>query len=90
VQGNHFTTSYPDWRAGTYDHFKEWSLKQFGQKEPDSDDDEEVPVHLQKAKHLQFEKNHRGDFILPPMTNYRTVREKQRVVRGYLGAVYSM
>jgi hypothetical protein len=89
LQGNHFTTSYPDWRGGTYENFKAWSVKQFGQKEPDSDDDEEVPVHLLKAKLIQFEKDDHGDFILPPMTNYRTVREKQRVVRGYIGAVYS-
>ena len=55
-----------------------------------SDDEGEVPVHLQKAKNLQFEKNTRGDFVLPPLSNYRTVREKQRVVRGYIGAVYSV
>jgi hypothetical protein len=68
----------------------DWSLKQFGLKEPDSDDNGEVAVHLQKAKDLKFEINKRGHFILPPLDNFKTVRQKQRVVRGYIGAVYSM
>ena len=73
-----------------YVNFQEWASKQLRVKEPDSGDEAEVPVHLQKAKNLQFEKNDHGDFILPPLSNYRTVCEKQRVVHGYIGAVYSM
>jgi hypothetical protein len=61
-----------------------------GLKESDSDDDAEVPVHCLKAKDIQFVENDDGHFILPPLHNYRTVREKQRVVRGYIGAVYRM
>lgn len=58
--------------------------------EPDSDDEAEIPVHRQKAKHIEFERNDVGDFILPPPSNYRLVRGRQRVVRGYIGAVYRM
>lgn len=43
----------------------------------------------QKAKDIEFEKNEIGDCILPPISTYRTVRQKQRVVRGYIGARYS-
>lgn len=72
-----------------YCDFKKWSMKQMGIGEADSDDDDmEVPVHLQKAKHIEFETNDIGDFILPPMGNYKMVRQKQRVVRAYVGAVY--
>lgn len=86
--GNTFTNSFPDWRDGTYENFKEWALKQFAVKDLDSDDNVEVPVHFQKAKDIEFQKNKAGEFILPPMVNYKTIRQKQRVVRGYIGAVY--
>jgi hypothetical protein len=86
--GNSFTKACPDWREGTYENFKDWALKQFGLKEFDPDDNVEVPVHYQKAKDIEFEKNRRGEFILPPMSNYKTIRQKQRVVRGYIGAAY--
>ena len=88
--GNSFTNSYPDWREGTYDNFKEWSLKELGVKKDSGDDDDEaVPPHLQKAKHIEFARNDIGDFILPPLNNLKKVRDKQRVVRAYIGAVYS-
>jgi hypothetical protein len=64
-------------------------MKQFGITEPDSDDNAEVPVHLQKAKDIRFETNVRGHLILPPLENFRTCRQKQRVVRAYIGAIYS-
>jgi hypothetical protein len=86
--GNTFTNACPDWKEGTYDNFKDWALKQFGVTELDSDEDSEVPVQFQKAKDIQFSKNIRGEFILPPLSNYKTIRQKQRVVRGYIGAVY--
>ena len=86
--GNNFTTSCNDWRDGTYENFTEWASKQFGLKEFDPDDNAEVPVHFQKAKDIEFKRNKAGEFILPPMSNYRTIRQKQRVVRGYIGAVY--
>jgi hypothetical protein len=88
VGANNFTSSTPDWREGTYENFKDWASKQFGTKEFDSDDEAEVPVHMTKAKLIPFERNKRGDLILPPMTDYKTVRQKQRVIRGYIGAVY--
>ena len=65
-------------------------MKQFGLKELDSEDEGEVPVHMQKAKDIVFEKDREGEYILPDMSNYSTIRQRQRVVRGYIGAVYSM
>jgi hypothetical protein len=88
ANGNLFTNSFPDWRDGTYEMFKDWAGKQFGTKELDSDDEAEIPVHRQKAKDIQFEVNKRGFFILPPRSNFKTIRERQRVIRGYIGAVY--
>jgi hypothetical protein len=64
-------------------------MKQFGEKDLDSDDEADIPVHMQKAKDMVFEKNDGGDFILPPKTDFKKIKEKQRVVRGYIGAVYS-
>jgi hypothetical protein len=88
VVGNNFTNSYPDWREGTYDNFKQWALKQFGVEELDSDDEAEVPVHMTKAKNIQFERNKHGELVLPSITNYKTAKQKQRMVRAYIGAVY--
>jgi hypothetical protein len=88
--GNSFSHSCADWREGTYENFKEWAVKQFGLKDLDSDDEAEVPVHMQKAKDIAFEKNKKGHYILPDMSNYTTIRQKQRVIRGYIGAVYRM
>lgn len=88
-QGNSFTNTHPDWKEGIFDKFNEWASKQFGLKEMDSDDDAEVPVDKQKAKDIEFEKDESGVLILPPMDEYNTVRQRQRVVRGYIGAVYS-
>jgi hypothetical protein len=89
VVGNAFTNSHPDWRDGTYENFKDWAVKQFGIEELDSDDEAEVPIKFRKAKDLSFEMNRRGYLTVPSMSNCRTIREKQRVVRGYIGAVYS-
>lgn len=89
--GNCFTNSCSDWREGTYSNFKDWAVKQFGSKDQDEDDeDEDVPVHFIKAKDLTFETDKDGEFILPNFRNLKTIRQKQRVVRGYIGAVYSM
>jgi hypothetical protein len=87
--GNAFTHSYSDWRDGTYENFKEWAVKQFGLKDLDSDDNADVPVDMQKAKDIVFKKNKKGVYILPEMADFKTIRQKQRVVRGYIGAVYS-
>ena len=87
--GNKFTHSNPDWQDGTNEKFNEWALGQFGLKDLDSDEDVEVPVNMQKAKDISFEINKRGHFILPPMSDFRYARDRQRVVRGYIGAVYS-
>ena len=86
--GNAFTQSFADWRTGTYEYFKDWASKQFNAEDQDSDDDDDVPVQYQKAKDIPFKKNKRGDIVVPPITDYRTVRQRQRVIRGYLGAVY--
>lgn len=90
IIGNSFTNSYPDWKEGTFENFKQWSFRQFGGDGSESDDEAKVPVHKKKAKEILFERNKSGDFILPHMSDFRTVRQKQRVVRGYIGAVYRM
>lgn len=64
-------------------------MKQFGLEELDSDDETEVPVLMQKAKNIEFERDESGELVLPPMSDFKTIREKQRVIRGYIGAVYS-
>ena len=89
VFGNTFTNTYKDWEEGTYEKFKEFAAIQFGEKDRDSDEEAEVPVHLQKAKDIVFKKDKRGIFVLPPLTDYKNIQQKQRVVRGYIGAVYS-
>ena len=90
VVGNPFTSSCSDWRDGTYENFKDWAVRQFGIEDLESDDEAEVPVHMQKAKDIAFERNKKGDLILPHMSDFKTIRQKQRVVRGYIGAVYRM
>ena len=89
VAGNSFTHSYPDWREGTYENFKDWAAKQFQLKEKDSDDEAEVPVHMQKAKNISFERNEKGFLILPPRMDFKTNHQRQRVIHGYIGAIYS-
>jgi hypothetical protein len=83
-----FTTSCSDWKAGTYELFRDWAGKQFGVKELDTDDEAEVPVDMQKAKDIAFEKNDNGDFVLPPKIQFNRVKQKQRVIRGFIGALY--
>jgi hypothetical protein len=85
--GNTFTHACPDWKEGTYELFKDWAAKQFG--EAPSEDEEEVPVHHKRAKDISFKRNENDDLILPPMTDYRKIRQRQRVIRAYAGAVYS-
>ena len=72
-----------------YENFKEWLVKQFGYQNLESGDEAEVPVQFQKAKDICFEKNRRGELILPPLQNFKTIKQKQRVIRGYVGAIYS-
>lgn len=88
IAGNSFTNVHKDWKDGMYQNFKDWSVGQFGLREMESGDEAEVPVNFRKAKEIIFEKNRRGEFILPPMENYKKIKEKQRVIRGYVGAVY--
>lgn len=87
--GNTFTNACKDWREGTYDNFKDWVVKQFGFEDLESDDEGEVPVDEQKAKDLKFERNENGDFILPEKYHFKNIKQKQRIIRGYIGAVYS-
>lgn len=86
--GNTFTNSCNDWRDGTYDNFKEWAVRQFGHKELEDEDEADVPVHMQKAKDIEFKTDKHGILVLPPIEDFRTIRQRQRVVRGYIGAVY--
>src|ERR1700719_2167351 len=88
--GNAFTNSCPDWKDGTYEIFKDWAVRQFGVKELESDDEAEVPVHMQKAKDIAFKRSKKTGHILPSLSNFRPTRQKQRVIRGLIGAVYSM
>jgi hypothetical protein len=53
----------------------------------ETDDEAEVPIRKQKAKSLTFEKNESGEFILPEKAG--VVKDRQRMIRGYIGAVYS-
>jgi hypothetical protein len=87
--GNTFTNACKDWRDGTYEHFKEWAVRQFSHKELESEDEAEVLVHMLKAKDIEFKTNKRGVLVLPPIEDFKTTRQRQRVVRGYIGAVYS-
>lgn len=86
--GKSFTNAHQDWKEGMYENFKEWSVKQFGHQPLESEDEAELPIQFQKAKDISFEKNRRGHFVLPPLRNYRTIKQKQRVIRAYVGAVY--
>lgn len=86
--GNAFTNSCDEWRDGTYENFKGWAVRQFGVEELDSNDEAEVPVDKQKSKDIVFEKNNRGHFILPPKQDFPKNRQRQKVIRGYIGAVY--
>ena len=86
--GNAFTKSCNTWRDGTYKNFTEWAVRQFGNKDLDSGDEVDIPADMQKSKDIVFEKNEQGHFILSPMENYNTIKQRQRVVRGYIGAVY--
>lgn len=85
--GNSFTNSCDTWRDGTYENFKEWAVKQFGMNDLESNDEAEVPVDMQKAKDIAFQKNGLGHLILPPLDGQNT-KQRQRLVRGYIGAVY--
>jgi len=89
LAGNPFTTSCSDWKDGTYDMFRDWAMKQFGTKESDSDEEGEVRAHMRKAKDITFDSDERGVLILPPLSVFRLLREKQRTIRAYVGAIYS-
>lgn len=86
--GNSFTKSCDDWIDGTYEKFQQWAERQFGHGELEGGDVADVPVLMQKAKDLEFDVNRRGGLVVPPIEDYNTIRARQRVVRGYIGAVY--
>lgn len=87
--GNAFTSACKDWREGTFENFKDWAVKQFGFEELDSEDEADPPVDAQKAKNLKFFRNEKGDFIVPKKSDFKLTKQRQRVIRGYIGAVYS-
>jgi hypothetical protein len=87
---NSFMHACPDWKEGTYELFKDWAAKQL--TDPQSEDEAEegkVPVEFKKAKDISFTRNESGGLILLPMTDYKKIQQKQRLVRTYAGAVYS-
>jgi len=86
--GNLFTNTCKEWREGTFENFKDWSVKQFGFEELESEDEKDVPADAQKAKDIVFARNKNGVLVFPEKTNFKLIRQKQRVVRGYIGAVY--
>ena len=86
--GNSFTNAHKDWKEGMYENFKEWSVKQFGHQPLESGDEVELPIEFQKAKDISFEKYHHEHFVLPSLQIYRTIKQKQRVICAYVGAVY--
>ena len=63
-------------------------LTKFGLRNLGSDDEEEVPVDMHKAKNLEFSKNKQGDLILPPNRIFQNHSTKakgyQRVHWHYL------
>jgi hypothetical protein len=65
MAGNSFTHSCDEWRDGTYENFKEWAVKKFGLKDLDLDEEADIPVHMQKAKDILFERNKKGIYKLP-------------------------
>jgi hypothetical protein len=88
--GNSFTHACPDWKKGTYELFKDWAAKQLTDLQSEDEAEErEVPVEFKKAKDISFTRNESGGLILFPMTDYKKIRQKQRLVRTYAGAVYS-
>lgn len=88
--GNAFTNACKDWREGTFENFKDWAVKQFGFEKLNSEDEAELPVDSQKAKDLLFKKNEDGVFLVPKKSDLnKRLKMRQRVVRGYIGAVYS-
>ena len=88
--GNSFTHACPEWKEGIYELFKDWAAKQFGDpRSQDEGEEGDVPVECKKAKDISFKRNESGGLILLPMTEYRKVCQKQRVVCAYAGAVYS-
>jgi hypothetical protein len=87
--GHSFTHACPDCKEGTYELFKNWAAKQLGDPRSEEDEAKEVPVEYKKAKDISFKRNERGGLILPPISNYKRLCQKQRVVRAYAGAIYS-
>jgi hypothetical protein len=55
----------------------------------DEAEEGKVPVEFKKAKNISFMKNESGGLILPPMTDYKKIRQKQRLVHAYARAVCS-
>jgi hypothetical protein len=54
----------------------------------DKAEEGEVPVEFKKAKDISFTRNESGGLILPPMTDYKKIQQKQRLVHAYAGAMY--
>ena len=87
---NSFTHACPEWKEGTYKLFKDWAVKQFSDPRSEDEGKEgDAPVEYKKAKDISFKRNGSGGLILPPMSEYQKICQKQRVVCTYAGAVYS-
>ena len=69
VVGNSFTNSYVGWRDGTFGKFEDWAVKQFGVKEPESDDEAEVPVDISRQRISVLNKTGVGKLYCPLFMN---------------------
>ena len=73
--GNRFTNSYVDWKEGTYENFKDWAVRKFDLKDGKSEE-EDFSAQIPKARNIFFTKNKKEVYILPPMSNFKTVHQK--------------
>ena len=67
-----------------YENFKDWSVKKIGHQPLESGDEAEFPIQFQYL----FIKEPLRVFHFAPLQNYRTIKQKQRVIWAYVGAVY--
>ena len=87
--GNSFTNAHKDWKEGMYENFKEWSVKQFSHQPLESGDEAELPIeYFKRLKISLLKRTIMGILFCPPLQIYRTIKQKQRVIHAYVGAVY--
>ena len=77
--GNRFMNSYVDWKEGTYENFKDWVVRQFDLKDGESEEEEDFSAQIPKARDIFFTKKKKEVYILPPMSNFKTVFLEENV-----------